>query len=146
VQIFGRKLPRRVNPYDKTEGFLLIGADAYLDPQFAAEPDGRLRSRQIRAGQYPAAGVGLKPPYGQATAMDHVEAQAAAIMRRPSGQREATLVLNQRPCNDAVKPLMCEKILSKILPAGSRLTVYLTDGDRTWQHGVYVGTGEGAAR
>jgi hypothetical protein len=78
--------------------------------------------------------------------MDHVEAQAAAILRRPDSPKEATLVLNQQPCDDPRRPLMCEKILPKILPAGSRLTVFLTDGQRTWPHKVYVGTGEGIAR
>ncbi len=38
-----RGLPKRPNPRDKTEGFLLVGADVYKDAQFAAEDDGWLR-------------------------------------------------------------------------------------------------------
>ncbi|MEO3926066.1 DddA-like double-stranded DNA deaminase toxin [Micromonosporaceae bacterium B7E4] len=135
----------RSEPHDKTEGVLLSGGEVVHDGEFAAEADGRLRSRQIRAGNRPAAGVGLKPPVGQATVMDHVEAHAAAVMRRPSSPKEASLVINQAPCDDPVKPLVCEKVLPKILPPGARLTVFLTDGRRIWQHKVYTGTGEGIA-
>ncbi|WCN79666.1 MULTISPECIES: DddA-like double-stranded DNA deaminase toxin [Micromonospora] len=116
------------------------------DPDFSAEPDGRLRSRQIRVGRLPAAGVGLKPPLAQAIVMDHAEAQAAAELRRPGSPSEVTLVLNHTPCDDPIRPLVCEKILATILPQGTRLTVFLTDGDRTWLHKLYVGTGEGIRR
>lgn len=67
------------------------------DPDFSAEPDGRLRSRQLRVGRLPAAGVGLKPPLAQAIVIDHAEAQAAAVLRRPGSPSEATLVLNHTP-------------------------------------------------
>jgi hypothetical protein len=78
--------------------------------------------------------------------MDHVEAQAAAIPRRPGAPAEAMVVLNQAPCDDGVKPLVCERVLPKILPDGARLAVFVTDGQQTRPHRVYVGTGEGIAR
>lgn len=73
-------LPIRSDPHDKTEGILLSGGEVVHDGEFAAEADGRLRSRQIRAGNRPAAGAGLKPPIGQATVMDHVEARGSSLM------------------------------------------------------------------
>ncbi|MFF5056706.1 DddA-like double-stranded DNA deaminase toxin [Micromonospora sp. NPDC000663] len=78
--------------------------------------------------------------------MDHAEAQAAAMLGRPGSPAEATLVLNHTPCDDPVRPLVYEKILATILPQGTRLTVLLTDGDRTWLHRLYVRTGEGVRR
>jgi hypothetical protein len=39
--------------------------------------------------------------------------------------------------------MTCENILPAILPPGARLTVWVTsDSGRSWQRGVYVGTGE----
>jgi hypothetical protein len=139
-------LAHRDGPHDKTEAVLLTDGRVVHDPDFAAEPDGRLRSRQIRVGRLPAAGVGLRPPLAQAIVMDHAEAQAAAVLRRPGAPQEAMLVLNNAPCDDPVRPLVCEKVLAKIIPTGTRLTVFLTDGDRTWLHKLYVGTAEGIRR
>ncbi|WP_328418548.1 hypothetical protein OG470_32850 [Micromonospora sp. NBC_00389] len=51
--------------------------------------------------------------------MEHAEAQAAAGLRRPGSPSEATLVLNHTPCDDPVRPLVCEKILATILPKGT---------------------------
>jgi hypothetical protein len=77
--------------------------------------------------------------------MDHVEAQAAAILRRPGAAREASLVLNNPPCDKEGRPLVCEKLLPHILPSGTRLTVYLSDGTETRPYKTYVGTGEDIA-
>jgi hypothetical protein len=52
--------------------------------------------------------------------------------------REATLYVNQEPCGGR---LGCDRTLPKILPAGSRLTVF---GPNRFQR-VYEGTGEGIA-
>jgi hypothetical protein len=145
IRAAGSILPPRTNPQDKTEGVMLVGDRVHHDPLFTAEPDGRIRSRQIRAGNRPAAGIGLKKPLSQAIIMDHVEAQAAAIMRRDGGPKEASLVINQAPCDDPVLPLVCEKMLPNILPAGSQLTVYLSDGQQTRPYKTYRGTGEGIA-
>lgn len=137
-----RALPRRSGPHDKTEGFLIADGRVIHDSLFAAEPDGRLRSRRLRAGKAPAAGAGLRLPTAKANVMDHVEAQAAAVLRRPGAPRTAILVLNNPPCDDPINPLMCEKLLPGIIPAGSAVTVYVTDAERVWQHRVYAGTGK----
>jgi hypothetical protein len=50
-------LPVRTDARGKTEGIMFGGDDRVLrDEQFAAEPDGRLRSRQIRVGNRPVSG------------------------------------------------------------------------------------------
>lgn len=108
----------------------------------AAEADGRLRSRQIWAsGRRPAAGVGLTMRAGRARVMDHVEPQAAAIMRRPGVPRDGILVVNNAPCGELDQPLMCDPLLPDILPEGSTLTVYLSDGADTTFYRTYTGTG-----
>ncbi|PRY17350.1 DddA-like double-stranded DNA deaminase toxin [Kineococcus rhizosphaerae] len=55
----------------------------------------------------------------------HVEAQAAAEMRA-SGTREATLYINRLPCTGAKGG--CEDFLPRMVPKGSKLTVYGPDG------------------
>jgi hypothetical protein len=85
VRRLGQALRVRATDEAPTEGFLVTGGEVVHDDLFSAEPDGRLRSRQIRAGSLPAAGVGLRGKAARATVMDHVEAQAAAILRRPGG-------------------------------------------------------------
>lgn len=111
------------------------------DAQFSAQPDGRLRSRQVWVGNRPAAGLGLVHPTRRASIMDHVEPHAAAIMRRPEAPRRAILVINNIPCHEAGKPLMCEPLLPDLLPVGSTLTVYVSDGNGTQFHKTYTGTG-----
>jgi hypothetical protein len=123
----------------------VVGTTVVRDAQFAAEPDGRLRSRQIWVGRRLAAGLDLIRPTSLATIMDHVEPQAAAIMRRPGAPKHAALVLNQQPCDAPRRPLMCEKLLPHILPAGSTLAVYLSDGTSTRFYKTYTGTGRDIA-
>lgn len=146
VASLARKLPRRTGPQDKTEGFLLARDQILKDPIFTAEPDGRLRSRHLRTGTLPAAGAGLRLPAAKANVMDHVEAQAASILRQPGAPRRATLILNNQPCDDPLHPLTCEKLLQGILKEGTTVTVYVTDGNNTWPHQVYTGTGREIAR
>lgn len=145
IREVGRMLPARLSNEDKTEGFVLVGDDVVRDAVFSAEDDGRIRSRQLRIGSRPMAGVGLRGRAALATVMDHVEPQAAAIMRRPGAPRKAALVINQAPCDDPDRPLMCEKLLARILPAGSELTIYLSDGSTTRRYKTYIGTGEAIA-
>jgi Double-stranded DNA deaminase toxin A len=71
-----------------------------------------------------------------------VEAQAAAVLRQPGAPTTASLVINQAPCKDPDTPLICERALRHFIPKDTVLTVYVTDGYRTWRHGVYHGTGE----
>nr|WP_080643366.1 DddA-like double-stranded DNA deaminase toxin [Salinispora arenicola] len=78
------------------------------------------------------------------TLTDHVESRAAQQMRRPGAPREVSLVVNKEPCTD--DPYGCDRILRHIIPAGSRLTIYVQDpeapaGVRTV--GQYEGTGRG---
>jgi hypothetical protein len=60
---------------------------------------------------------------------------------------EGNLALDNTMCGsrpyDQDWPLTCEKILESILPAGSRLDVWITcDGGLTWWHSVFIGTGD----
>lgn len=142
VEAAASRLPVRLNDHDKTEGFLLAEGRIWHDPAFAAERDGRLRSRHVRIGRSPAAGVGLRRPLSRAFIMDHVEAHAAAALRQPGAPATAALVLNQAPCKDPDTPLVCERALRHIIPKDTMLTVYITDGQRTWRHNVYHGTGQ----
>ena len=117
-------------------------------------PEGEAIDEPIWSGvQGPARGApGLKttdrrmPWHQMVTALHHVEGHAAAIMRRPGGPTHAVLVLSEQPCDDI--PWGCDRILPAILPAGSRLDVYVLDTDgsvRQWKESGYTGTGEGIA-
>ncbi|MFC8845797.1 MULTISPECIES: DUF6244 family protein [unclassified Micromonospora] len=84
------------------------------------------------------------------TFYDHVESKAAAHLRRAGGG-EADLAIDNTVCGtndrDQAYPWTCDKILPAILPAGSRLRVWVTrDGGTTWWHRVYTGTGERISR
>jgi SCP1.201-like deaminase len=67
-------------------------------------------------------------------------------MRQPDAPRDVTLVVNNEPCVD--DPYGCDRLLRHIIPAGSRLTVYVRDtnapgGVRLFRR--YDGTGKGIA-
>ncbi|WP_194820964.1 DUF6244 family protein [Micromonospora sp. S-DT3-3-22] len=84
------------------------------------------------------------------TFYDHVESKAAAHLRRAGGGA-ADLAIDNTVCGtndrDQAYPWTCDKILPAILPAGSRLRVWVTrDGGTTWWHRVYTGTGERISR
>jgi hypothetical protein len=80
----------------------------------------------------------LRTPWKLAwSATDHAEGHAATKMRQ-LGLREAALYVNQEPCGGRMG---CDRTLPKMLPAGSRLTVYGPDGFTR----VYQGTGEAIA-
>ncbi|MGW0434084.1 DddA-like double-stranded DNA deaminase toxin [Micromonospora sp. NPDC003197] len=114
-----------------------------------ATADGRTRSKPMWSGTHgPAAGApGLRRDdkinqwHRLKSAVEHVEGHAAAVMRRPSGPKDAVLVLSAPPCPG---PYGCSTILPELLPANSRLSVYVMGADgrvRFWR--TYVGTGEG---
>jgi Double-stranded DNA deaminase toxin A len=88
-------------------------------------------------------GPRLRRPWkNMMTATDHVEGHAAAIMRDDSEGppiREAVLYVNNPPCPNI--PWGCDRVLSDLLPVGSRLTVYGPDGFVK----VYEGNGKGLA-
>lgn len=56
----------------------------------------------------------------------HVEAHAAAVMRR-DGLDEATLAINRTPCPGRTG---CDAMLPRMLPPGAQLHVYGPDGVR----------------
>jgi hypothetical protein len=60
---------------------------------------------------------------------------------RAEGVRDATLIINQAPCDD--EPWGCDRILPAILPPGCTLTVYVADADGVRWHDTYRGTGKG---
>ncbi|MFD1320129.1 DddA-like double-stranded DNA deaminase toxin [Micromonospora sonneratiae] len=114
-----------------------------------ATADGLTRSKPIWSGAHgPAAGaLGLRRDdksnqwHRLKSAVEHVEGHAAAIIRRPNGPKDAVLVVSAPPCPG---PYGCSTILSALLPANSRLSVYVMGADgraRFWR--TYVGTGEG---
>ncbi|WP_460776798.1 DddA-like double-stranded DNA deaminase toxin [Micromonospora polyrhachis] len=116
-----------------------------------ATVDGRTRSGPIWSGaQGPAAGApGLRRDdrtnqwHRLKSAIEHVEGHAAAVMRRPNGPKDAVLVVSMPPCPG---PYGCATILPALLPADSRLSVYVVGADgqpRFWK--TYIGTGEGTA-
>jgi hypothetical protein len=95
---------------------------------------------EVRSGQRgPATGApGLRPPFDKyVSALDHAESHAAAIIRKRR-LTEATLYLNNPPCDT---PLGCDRVLPYILRAGAKLTVYGPGGYRK----VYHGNGKGLA-
>ncbi|MEN3612418.1 DddA-like double-stranded DNA deaminase toxin [Plantactinospora sp. ZYX-F-223] len=117
-----------------------------------ATADGKTRSKPIWSGvQGPGANApGLRRDdktnqwHRLKSAVEHVEGHVAAIMRRGTGPKDAVLVVSQPPCPG---PYGCATILPALLPAGSRLAVYVvgTDGrTRYWK--TYTGTGEATIR
>jgi hypothetical protein len=76
------------------------------------------------------------------TLTDHVESAVAARMREPGAAREVTLVLNNAPCDRG--RYGCEYVVAHLIPAGSRLSVYLKDPSAPGgvrHHRTYEGTG-----
>ncbi|MFI7025725.1 DddA-like double-stranded DNA deaminase toxin [Micromonospora sp. NPDC049900] len=122
-----RDLPRR-QAKDPTSGVALINGQRIA----------------MKSGRDPAAAVDLKPAYQLiATTTDHLEAKLAARMRRDHLAR-AAVVTNNPPCD--YTPYGCEKILSRLLPAGAQMDVYVRDDDgqvRHWR--TYTGNGKAIA-
>ncbi|MCX4469413.1 hypothetical protein OOK41_03670 [Micromonospora sp. NBC_01655] len=98
----------------------------------------------MRSGRDPAAAADLKPAYKLiATTTDHLEAKLAARMRREQATY-AVVLTNNAPCD--YEPYGCERILSRLLPSGAQLTVYVRDDDgqvRLWR--TYTGNGKAIA-
>ncbi len=132
----GQDLPTRPDDHGPTHGQAFDSTGRPL----SAEP--------WRSGRNIASTSDLRPIPGLKgfpwTLTDHVESRAAQQMRRPGAPREVSLVVNKEPCTD--DPYGCDRILRHIIPAGSRLTIYVQDpnapaGVRTV--GQYEGTGKG---
>ncbi len=104
--------------------------------------DGKLRS-----GKVPSARDGLRAdwyPHAQVIRED-VGGHAAAMLRQPGSPQEAALVINKPTCVSNGNFVGCDEVLAGMLPPGKRLAIYVPDGQRTWLHKVYAGTGEGTA-
>jgi hypothetical protein len=122
-----RSLPKR-RAKEPTSGVALIGNEQV----------------PMKSGREPSAAADLKSAYKLiATTTDHLEAKLASRMRREHVS-EASVLTNNPPCD--YEPYGCEKILSRLLPAGARLTVYVRDDDgqvRLWR--TYTGSGKAIA-
>ncbi|MGH3715068.1 MAG: DddA-like double-stranded DNA deaminase toxin [Micromonosporaceae bacterium] len=94
----------------------------HADNQATLQPDGKWRRLTV--------------------ARAHVEGHAAGIMRERREHRDMHLVITQRPCEG---DLGCDAMLPALLPAGSRLTVWVreTEGAEPKKWRTYPGTGEG---
>jgi hypothetical protein len=68
----------------------------------------------------------------------HVEAYVARALRQGDLPREVVLVLNNTPC---FGPNGCHQWLPRILPAGTRVHVYVVDGRPLRLHQTYDGHG-----
>jgi hypothetical protein len=119
-------LPQRTSDDDPTDGVLTT-------------TDGQEIERFRSGKKWGTSGVpDLRSPWNRAWSVtDHAEGHAANQMRL-LGIRDATLYVNNEPCGGR---LGCDRTLPKILPVGSRLTVYGPNGFRK----VYEGTGEAIA-
>ncbi|GIL32039.1 DddA-like double-stranded DNA deaminase toxin [Actinocatenispora comari] len=74
--------------------------------------------------------------------VEHVEGHMAALMRQPGAPREVVLVINNVPCRG---PRGCRTLLPGVIPARTRLTVFVTDHGQTRYYATYVGHGRGIA-
>ena len=99
----------------------------------------------LRSGDAPGARDGLRAdwyPLAQVT-REHVEAHAAAMLRKPGSPNEAVLVINKPTCVSRGEYVGCDELLPDMLPVGKSLAVYVTDGTRTTLSKTYAGTGRG---
>jgi hypothetical protein len=111
---------------------------------YAFDADHRsLNDEPFVSGRVRSAAHGLRPVRGgghPVTVTDHVEGHVAARMRVDGGPREVTLVINKAPCAD--RPFGCDRLLPDIIPAGSRLTVYVVEANGPRLYRTYEGTGK----
>lgn len=102
------------------------------------DADGNALTTIIGPGEAGAA-EGVAKPYRAMRFMTHVEANAAAQLRR-TGTPSAALYLNMRPClgEDG-----CHVNLRDILPAGYRLTIFQVTPSGSIRVWPFTGTGNG---
>lgn len=117
------------------------------------EPGGRTRlfayshddgvATEFASGRDRTAREGLKPEYAcRFVVRDHAEGHVAAVMRRPDGPREVTVVVNNEPCSG---PRGCDATLPDVIPEGATINVYVKGNGQTSAYAAYRGTGEGIA-
>ena len=140
----GDRLPARSRTDRKTTGHL-YGADG--KPLNSVEDKLTMSDGRLRSGEVDVARSGIRPdwyPTAQVT-REHVEAHAAAILRRPRSPNEAVVVVNKETCTSRLDYVGCDEVLPGLLPRGKRLAVYVKEGGSTTLFKVYRGTGEGIA-
>ncbi|NNJ63169.1 MAG: hypothetical protein HKP61_20005 [Dactylosporangium sp.] len=76
---------------------------------------------------------------------EHVEAHAAAMLRRPGAPTAAVLIINKATCVSRGEYVGCAEVLSDMLPVGTRMAVYVSDGTKVRLSKICQGTGEGIA-
>jgi hypothetical protein len=136
------KLPQRSGGKGPVQGLLLDVSGRPVPGAPFTTGSGLLRS-----GAVPEARDGIRSSWhalAQAT-REHVEAHAAAILRKPGSPQQAALVINKATCVSRGEYVGCDEVLPGMLPRGKRLTVYVTNGQQTRLLKVYEGTGEGIA-
>lgn len=138
----GTELPQRPGGKGPTHGSLHGPDGRRLGGAPLTQTSGLLRS-----GGEPSARDGLKPDWYPISQVirEHVEAHAAAYLRRPDTPRDAVLVINKTTCVSRGQYVGCDELLPGMLPEGKRLAVYVSDGKNTRLLKVYKGTGEGIA-
>lgn len=132
MRLAGRLAPWREG--EDAKGYAFDADRRHLDD--APFVSGRVKS--AASGMRPVRGGGLP-----VTVTNHVEGHVAARMRADNGPREVTLVINKTPCDD--RPFGCDQLLPHIIPAGSRLTVYVVEAEGPRFHRTYEGTGKAIA-
>lgn len=140
IRAAGARLPVRPRGKGPTHGVLHDDHGRELFDDVLTATGGMLRS-----GRVPGVRDGIRDdwhPLDQVT-REHVEAHAAAILRRPGAPLSATLVINNETCRSRGDYVGCDQVLSGLLPYGVRLTVYVFGDKGFWSAKTYVGTGEG---
>ncbi|WP_326555161.1 DddA-like double-stranded DNA deaminase toxin [Micromonospora sp. NBC_01813] len=142
LQDASRQLPRR-GKKGPTHGLLYDASGKQMISPPLTQGGGALRS-----GGVPDARADIRADWhalAQVT-REHVEAHAAAVLRKPDTPTEAALVVNKPSCVTRGEYVGCDEVLPGLIPEGKRLAVYLWDGDIATLQRVYTGTGEGIRR
>lgn len=98
---------------------------------------------EYRSGRDGSVGVGLVPNYPSRVIMDHAESHLAAELRQPGAPTSVTMVINKVPCPGQEG---CDATLPDIIPAGTRVNVYVQDLHGLRYYRVYYGNGKGIAQ
>jgi hypothetical protein len=142
LQGASRQLPRR-GKKGPTHGLLYDASGKQMISPPLTQGGGALRS-----GGVPDARADIRADWhtlAQVT-REHVEAHAAAVLRKPDAPSEAALVVNKPTCVTRGEYVGCDEVLPGLIPEGKRLAVYLWDGEIATLQRVYTGTGEGIRR
>lgn len=136
-------MPSRPGDRGPTHGLLFSS-----NGQRLADPDLTDGNGLLRSGRMEAARAGLRADWharDQVT-REHVEAHAAAVLRKPGAPSDAVLVINKPTCRTRGRYVGCDELLPGMLPPGTRVAVYVRDerGNIRLMK-IYEGTGQGSA-